>query len=191
MIKSVAKVIPTYSMSIFQFLRRVCDGINSILAKYWWGQTSNEKKIYWINWKKLCTPKKKGGMEFRDIHAFNLAMLAKQAWCLVTGTHSLFFRVYKARYFPRCSFMEAELGHNPSFVWRSLLAARELIREGSMWKIGNGQSVEVSDKTWLPHRPLFKPGANTEMKVGDLIDQQTMQWNRSLYTGRDYTTQFT
>ena len=119
-------------------------------------------------------------MEFRDIHAFNLAMLAKQAWCLVTGTHSLFFRVYKARYFPRCSFMEAELGHNPSFVWRSLLAARELIREGSMWKIGNGQSVEVSDKTWLPHRPLFKPGANTEMKVGDLIDQQTMQWNRSL-----------
>ena len=191
LIKSVAQAIPTYSMSIFQFLRRVCDGINSILAKYWWGQTSNEKKIYWINWKKLCTPKKKGGMEFRDIHAFNLAMLAKQAWCLVTGTHSLFFRVYKARYFPRCSFMEAELGHNPSFVWRSLLAARELIREGSMWKIGNGQSVEVSDKTWLPHRPLFKPGANTEMKVGDLIDQQTMQWNRSLYTGRDYTTQFT
>ncbi|KAK9997342.1 hypothetical protein SO802_022028 [Lithocarpus litseifolius] len=76
--------------------------------------------------------------------------------------------------------MEAELGHNPSFVWRSLLAAREFIREGSTWKIGNGQSVEVSDKTWLPQPPLFKPGANTKMKVGDLIDQQTMQWNRSL-----------
>ena len=34
LIKSVAQAIPTYSMSIFQFPRRVCDGINSILAKY-------------------------------------------------------------------------------------------------------------------------------------------------------------
>lgn len=35
LIKSVAQAIPTYSMSIFQFPRRVCDGINLILAKYW------------------------------------------------------------------------------------------------------------------------------------------------------------
>ena len=167
-------------MSIFKFPRKVCDGVNSILAKYWWGQTRSEKKIHWINWKKMCTPKKKGGMGFRDFHAFNLAMLAKQAWRLVTGTHSLFYRVYKARYFPRCSFMEAELGHNPSFVWRSLLAARDLIREGSIWRIGNGQSIAVSDKNWLSHPPVFKPGANTNLKVGDLIHHETMQWNRPL-----------
>uniref|UniRef100_A0A7N2LLU9 Reverse transcriptase zinc-binding domain-containing protein n=1 Tax=Quercus lobata TaxID=97700 RepID=A0A7N2LLU9_QUELO len=67
-------------------------------------------------------------MGFRDIHAFNLAMLPKQACRLVTGSHSLFYRVYKARYFPGCSFMDAKLGHNPSFVWRSLLAARDVIR---------------------------------------------------------------
>lgn len=53
-------------------------------------------------------------MSFRDIHAFNHAILAKQAWRLIQGTHSLFFRVYKACYFPNCSFMEAELGNNPS-----------------------------------------------------------------------------
>ena len=180
LIKSVAQAIPTYSMSIFKFPGKVCDGVNSILAKYWWGQTRSEKKIHWINWKKMCTPKKKGGMGFRDFHAFNLAMLAKQAWRLVTGTHSLFYRVYKARYFPRCSFMKAELGHNPSFVWRSLLAARDLIREGSIWRIGNGQSIAVSDKNWLSHPLVFKPGANTNLKVGDLIHHETMQWNRPL-----------
>ena len=72
------------------------------------------------------------GNGFRDIHAFNLAMLAKQAWRLLTETHSLFYRVYKACYFPSCMFMDVELGTNPSFVWRSLLQAREVIREGSI-----------------------------------------------------------
>ena len=70
-------------------------------------------------------------MGFQDIHAFNLAMLAKQAWRLTHHTHSLFYRVYKARYFLSCSFMEAELGYKSSYVWRSLLAARDVIIEGT------------------------------------------------------------
>ena len=79
LIKTVAQTIPTYSMSMFKFPKKICDDINSALAKYWWGQTRNERKIHWINWGKLCKPKDKEGMGFRDIHAFNLAMLAKQA----------------------------------------------------------------------------------------------------------------
>ena len=92
-------------------------------------------------------------MGFRDIHAFNLAMLAKQAWRLNQDTQSLFFRVYKAQYFPNCSFMEVALGHNPSFMWRSLLEARELIRAETMWKVGDGKSIKIDDHRWLPHPP--------------------------------------
>ena len=75
-------------------------------------------------------------MGFRDISAFNLAMLAKQVWRLIHNEQSLFYRVYKARYFPNCSFLMAELGSNSSVVWKSLLAAREVIREGSLQKKG-------------------------------------------------------
>ena len=35
LIKSMAQAILTYSMSIFQIPRSVCEDINSILAKYW------------------------------------------------------------------------------------------------------------------------------------------------------------
>ena len=35
LIKLVAQAIPIYSMSIFKILRRVCEGINLVLAKYW------------------------------------------------------------------------------------------------------------------------------------------------------------
>ena len=78
-------------MRIFKILKALCDTINSTLAKYWWGQTKNEKKIHWINWKKLCNPKEMGGMGFRDIHALNLALLAKQTWWLIHQNRSLIF----------------------------------------------------------------------------------------------------
>ena len=35
LIKTVAQAIPTYSISIFKFPEKVCDDINSMLAKYW------------------------------------------------------------------------------------------------------------------------------------------------------------
>ena len=96
LIKTVAQSIPTYSMGLFKLPKAMCNAINSTLANYWWGQKYDERKIHWVCWQKLCTDKNRGGMGFQDINAFNLAMLAKQAWCLLQGTQSLFYRVYKA-----------------------------------------------------------------------------------------------
>ncbi|XP_023906328.1 uncharacterized mitochondrial protein AtMg00310-like [Quercus suber] len=167
-------------MSMFKIPATICDDINSALAKYWWGQTRSEKKIHWIKWSKLCNLKDRGGMGFRDIHAFNLAMLAKQAWRLIQGSHSLFFRVYKAHYFPNCSFMEAKIRNNPSFVWRSLLETRDLIRATTVWKVGDGRSIKIDDHRWLPHPPQLRPDADKNMRVCDLFNPATWQWHLQL-----------
>jgi len=37
LIKMVTQAIPTYSMSMFKIPKKICDDINSVLAKYWWG----------------------------------------------------------------------------------------------------------------------------------------------------------
>ena len=178
LIKTVAQAIPTYTMGLFKIPKALCDTINSTLAKYWWGQTKDEKKIHWINWKKLCTPKKKGDIGFRDIQAFNLALLAKQAWQLIQDKHSLFYRVYKSRYFPTCTFMETKLSNNPSYVWRSLLAARDLIREGSIWQVGDGRTIEVSTHKWLSHKPVFIGEPRPNLMVSEIIDENSRQWDR-------------
>ena len=116
-------------------------------------------------------------MGFRDIHAFNLAMLVKQAWSLIHETHLLFYRVYKACYFPSYIFMEAELETNPSFVWRSLLQAREMIREGSVWQVGNRQQININTHKWLLRPPVFREGADWSLKVANLIDTNMKEWN--------------
>ena len=156
----------------------MCDAINSTLARYWWGKKCNEKKIHSVSWEKLCTDKNRGGMGFWDINAFNLTMLAKQAWRLNHGTQSLFYRVYKAQYFPSSTFLKARLGHNPSFVWQSLLSARDVIVAGSKWKISDGECTVVTTHKWLSHDPIFNGEPNPELKECDLIDADTRQWGR-------------
>ena len=119
-------------------------------------------------------------MGFRDIHAFNLAILAKQARQLIQGSHSLIYRVYKAHYFPTCSFIEAELGYNPSFVWQSLLETRDLIQAATSWKVGDGRSIKIDDHRWLPHPPQFRPDADKNMRVCDLFNPDTRQWHSQI-----------
>ena len=117
-------------------------------------------------------------MCFRDIQAFNLALFAKQAWRLLHNTHSLFFRVYKSRYFPNGPFMDAKLGRNPSYAWRSSLAAREIICEGSKWGVGDGRTIGVTTHKWLSHKPIFLGEQQPNLMVRDLIDGDTGQWDR-------------
>ena len=97
----------------------------------------------WLSWEKMCTPKETGGMGFRDLKAFNLALLAKQGWRLQTCTNSLFYRVFQAKYFPNGDFLLATLGTKPSYAWRSIFAAQQIVRKGSNWRIGNGAKVRI------------------------------------------------
>ena len=47
----------------------------------------------------MCKSKMNGGIGFRNLQAFNLAMLAKQGWRLISNPNSLVAQIYKARYY--------------------------------------------------------------------------------------------
>ena len=75
-------------------------------------------------------------------------------------------------------FMEAKLGNNPSFVWCSLLAARAPIHASSRLQIGDGRKVGGATHFRLPNALVFLNAPAMEMKVNDLIDKDTRQWDR-------------
>lgn len=58
--------------------------------------------------------------------SFNCALLAKQVWRIIHDPNSLMAKVLKGWYFKHSDIMKADLGNNPSFVWRSLLWGRDL-----------------------------------------------------------------
>ena len=95
MIKSILLALPTYVMSTFLLPLEICENLASAIAQFWWNSNPPKRGIHWAKWEKVCLPKEEGGIGFRLIHEFNLALLAKQLWRLVRHPDSL---VMKSRY---------------------------------------------------------------------------------------------
>ena len=47
LLKAVAQTIPVYAMSVFNIPKNICKAICDAIARYWWGDTPNKKKIHW------------------------------------------------------------------------------------------------------------------------------------------------
>ena len=150
----------------------------------------------WMKWDRLCEPKTKGGLGFRDLRAFNLTLLAKQGWRLQQERNSLFYRVYKNKYFPDDDFIHAKKGHHPSFAWRSIWVAQSLISEGVRWQVGNGESISIWKDKWTttpstycivsPQRIL-----PMESRVCVLIDAENGEWKAYLIRKLSWSTRLT
>ncbi|XP_019168390.1 PREDICTED: uncharacterized protein LOC109164092 [Ipomoea nil] len=62
---------------------------------------------------------------------------------------SFWYIEQKAKYYPHCDFLEAQLGGNPSYLWRSILAGQSLLQLGAARRIGNGKDSRIWGWPWL------------------------------------------
>lgn len=77
--------ISTYTMSYFKLSITLCNDLGRLMIIFWWRQRKEEIKIYWVGWKSMCKPNGEGGMGFKDLHTFNMALLAEQVQCIMTN----------------------------------------------------------------------------------------------------------
>ena len=126
-----------------------------------------------------------------------MALLGKQLWRLITKPSSLCARTLKARYFPNTSILDASLGHNPSFIWRSVFSAKDIISDGLRKRIGNGENTSVSSDPWLPDEanPFLTTAIPTKLKdihVSSLMVPGKLQWDedtiKDIFNFRDANT---
>jgi ribonuclease HI len=185
LVSAVIQAIPTYMMSCFILPKAICHRIEQAMCNFWWGSKEGHHKIHWKAKRDLFRPKFNGGIGFRDMHIFNLAMLAKQGWRLHTNPSSLLSQCLKAKYYPHCDILQAQLGNMPSYTWRSIQQGLWVLNKGCCWNIGSGNKVNIWKDNWIPQQNGFKTlttqSNHSQNLVSDLITNHPLtSWNTSL-----------
>ena len=183
LLKSVAQVLPTYTMSCFLLPVDTCKKMRSIIGNYWWGSSADNQHIHWQRWERLIQPKARGGIGFRDLRSFNLAMLGKQGLRLPTRPESLCARVLKGRYFHDEDFLSRTRKRRMSFTWRAILAGREVLKKGLTRRIGDGTTTRIWEDRWLPNHFAGRPLTPAEGQVVETVADLTTDsgdWNEEL-----------
>ncbi|XP_013624943.1 PREDICTED: uncharacterized protein LOC106331160 [Brassica oleracea var. oleracea] len=185
LIKSILLALPTYVMSTFLLPLEICENLASAIAQFWWRKNPPKRGIHWAKWKKMCLPREEGGIGFRMIHEFNLALLAKQLWLLVQFPDSLVARVLRGKYYRMSSPLRLHSVSSPSYVWTNISVARKLLLLGIRKKIHSEYEVKVWENPWIPTTPTrparpIAPILHPNLRVSDLINGETREWDDGL-----------
>ncbi|XP_074347086.1 uncharacterized protein LOC141685908 [Apium graveolens] len=129
----------------------------------------------------------KGGLGFRDLYGFNIALLGKHCWNFINNPQSLVSRVYKERYFSNTTMLGAKKGQNPSFIWQGIMTAKTELQKGFRWIMGDGESINATKDPWLRLKADFCVEnshiySGRDELVTAYIKQDTREWNIPLIT---------
>ncbi|CAL1409682.1 unnamed protein product [Linum trigynum] len=180
LLKSVAAALPVYVMACFKLPVTLCHRLDKYMARFWWGGSTD--RIHWMSWRKLCRSKQEGGLGFRRFEQFNHALLAKIGWRLIQDPDSLLARIYKGKYYPHGTLLEATARSRPSWGWQSVLHGVQLLKAGLRWQVGTGEEVEIMTANWVPgchpHPPLVLPSAHLweGATVDGLMEEEPGTW---------------
>ncbi|CAL1360664.1 unnamed protein product [Linum trigynum] len=130
-------------------------------------------------------PKEEGGIGFRDLGGFSVALLARRLWSLAQRPETLAAKVLRAKYHKNSSILDASVGYRPSFIWRSLMGVQEFLMSRLRWRIGDGTGVRIWGDRWIPGVPhnyvdTAPRGLEVDASVCGLINPDTNQWDRTI-----------
>ena len=157
MIKSVLTAIPTYSMTCLQLPMSLFKRIQSVLTRFWWDGNDEKRKLCWVSWTNLTKSTADDGLGFKEIEAFDQAMLAKLAWRIITVPDCLLVRVLTGKYCHNIHFLEAPSPSACSHGWRGILRGHNLLKENLGKAIGNGLNTKIWHNSWISLSQNIKP----------------------------------
>lgn len=178
MLQSVLSAIPNFAMSAFELPVSLCKRIQSVLTRFWW-----EKKVCWVSWDTLTLPKGMGGLGFRDIQAFNRALLGKISWRIITKPDCLLARILVGKYCSNSSFLTIHAATSSSHGWKGILRGRDVLLNHLGKEIGDGEATSVWKDSWIKPDTKMKPygpvlAQDQDLLVSDLLSRETKEWNK-------------
>ncbi|KAA3469529.1 reverse transcriptase [Gossypium australe] len=86
-LKAIMQAIPTYAFLVFLAPKGIIEEL------YWWNNKDKTRGWTMMAWDKMSYPKGMGGLGFRDLQLFNIALLGRQVWLFIICNDTLCYKV--------------------------------------------------------------------------------------------------
>ncbi|KAE8663132.1 putative AP2/ERF domain-containing transcription factor [Hibiscus syriacus] len=158
LIKSVLSSLPIFYLSIFKILFKVNQKINSVLARFLWGEEFDKKRVNWVNWSTVCQPLEEGGLGVLDLSMINRVLLWKWVWKYANDKDSQWKKLICCIH--NVSIESLSIGKavslQDSWVWRGIRSNYEkkdeigdCLRSNSNIQVGNDRSIDFWNDIWV------------------------------------------
>nr|GEY47758.1 RNA-directed DNA polymerase, eukaryota [Tanacetum cinerariifolium] len=122
-----------------------------------YGVLDNEKKISWIKWSKIISPKKHGGLGVSSFFTLNRALLFKWVWRYISQDNSLWARVIS--FIHGTKIQDHRL--SSSSIWNSIVREVRVLKNLGVdlvsycvKRVGNGLKTSFWNECWTGDKSL-------------------------------------
>jgi len=195
LLNSVLNAIPIFYLSYLKIPAKVVKEVIRIQRNFLWGGARGGRKICWVNWRRVCSPRRKGGLDVRDVRLVNLSLVAKWKWRLLQEETPLWKVVLREKYGDSISGFSLVEGYRwPRFssIWWKDLSKLEGSLGGNWFtdkvvrRVSNGRGTSFWLDRWIDDQPLatifprlFNISSFKNAKIGDLCNSMdgSVTWN--------------
>lgn len=121
-------------------------------------------------------------MGFKDLKSFNLALLAKQPWRMITETrvsHEQNLQVKILFSYP-LHLLDGRVRSDAFFLQKSMLQGLKIFKMGLRWRVGDRAHIKIWHDQLIPRSVNFKPLLYLlNLRVANLILMNHRRWNTS------------
>ncbi|GKA96279.1 RNA-directed DNA polymerase, eukaryota, reverse transcriptase zinc-binding domain protein [Tanacetum coccineum] len=165
LIKAVLGSLGVYFFSSYKAPKSVISELESLIRSFFWGGSKKDRKIAWVAWEKVISPRDQGGLGIGSLRVSNLAMLAKWWWRFLNEEDSLWCKVIRSLHGLDGGLIDNSTSSLKSGCWFNVLKLKDDLCDiginlTSLFKkkIGNGLSTRfwldpclVSDRSPIPN----------------------------------------
>jgi hypothetical protein len=118
------------------------------------------------------------------MHEFNLSLITKLGWKMISNTYYLWVWQLQNKYIKYENFLSSPVSSSASWLWKGIQKIKPILLAGACLKVSRFSSAPIWSSNWVPTIPSFKPGPKFTLNknlpallVRDLIDHTIASWN--------------
>ncbi|KAJ0548291.1 putative RNA-directed DNA polymerase [Helianthus annuus] len=160
-IRSVMESLPCYYFSLYKAPKKVIQDLESMIKKFLWGGSIEDRKTHWVAWDRVSMHKKDGGLGLNKLSEVNISLLSKWGWRYKNEVNCFWRKIIAALHFNRIGWEGFPFKKSLSGVWSNIVKVLirtkiggNFLRNYMQGDVGNGEKIQFWLDSWIIAEPL-------------------------------------